>query len=260
MRRRCPEGVLTGPCPPKLARVEVAPTLSPRKIGAFYRGHLDCAAEPQPALRPRTRSRGPDSEKVTGSESVGSAAAGDSLGGCAGRGGRRVRHGVRTSLDVLGMTENQALRIENGYHLAPAYLLAITRSCRSAGGPWTNPELQRPPRRRRMASTRPPGTYSPSARTGRRGGGSGTAWSGARALTRCRCLCAQRPRLAVWRPASAAGTGRTQRSGFRGCFDMRNPLQHNPGPRGPGRTDGDRDRRGRRRRDPGGRRRLRGAH
>ena len=40
-------------------------------------------------------------------------------------GGRRVRHGVRTSLDVLGMTENQALRIENGYHLAPAYLLAI---------------------------------------------------------------------------------------------------------------------------------------
>ena len=65
-----------------------------------------------------------------------------------------------------------------------------------------------------MASTRPPGTYSPSARTGRRGGGSGTAWSGARALTRCRCLCAQRPRLAVWRPASAAGTGRTQRSGF----------------------------------------------
>ena len=129
-------------------------------------------------------------------------------------GGRRVRHGVRTSLDVLGMTENQALRIENGYHLAPAYLLAITRSRRSAGGPWTNPELQRPPRRRRMASTRPPGTYSPSARTGRRGGGSGTAWSGARALTRCRCLCAQRPRLAVWRPASAAGTGRTQRSGF----------------------------------------------
>ena len=34
---------------------------------------------------------------------------------------------------------------------------------------------------------------------------------------------------------------------FRGCFDMRNPLQHNPGPRGPGRTDGDRGRRGRRR-------------
>ena len=30
--------------------------------------------------------------------------------------------------------------------------------------------VQRPRRRRRMASTRPPGTYSPSARTGRRGG------------------------------------------------------------------------------------------
>ena len=48
---------------------------------------------------------------------------------------------MRTSLDVLGMTENQALLIENGYHLAPAYLLAITRSSRRADGPWTNPEL-----------------------------------------------------------------------------------------------------------------------
>ena len=84
-------------------------------------------------------------------------------------GGRRVRHGVRTSLDVLGMTENQALRIENGYHLVP-----VSPCDHEAGGPWTNPELQRPPRRRRMASTRPPGTYSPSARTGRRGGGSGS--------------------------------------------------------------------------------------
>ena len=68
-----------------------------------------------------------------------------------------------------------------------------------------------------MASTRPPGTYSPSARTGRRvavGLGAWPAWSGARALTRCRYLCAQRPRLAVRRPASDAGTGRTQRSGF----------------------------------------------
>ena len=44
--------------------------------------------------------------------------------------------------------------------------------------------------------------------------GAWPAWSGARALTRCRYLCAQRPRLAVRRPASAAGTGRTQRSGF----------------------------------------------
>ena len=40
-------------------------------------------------------------------------------------------------------------------------------------------------------------------------------WSGARAATRCRCLCADPPRWTVRRPASAAGTGQTQRSGFR---------------------------------------------
>ena len=45
--------------------------------------------------------------------------------------------------------------------------------------------------------------------------GAWPAWSGARAPTRCRCLCAQPPRWTVGRPASAAGTGRTQRSGFR---------------------------------------------
>ena len=47
---------------------------------------------------------------------------------------------------------------------APACLLAD-------GGP--SPKRQRPRRSRRMASTRPPKTYSPSARTGRRGGWSG---------------------------------------------------------------------------------------
>ena len=162
-------------------------------------------------------------------------------------GGRRVRHGVRTSLDVLGMTENQALRIENGYHLAPAYLLAITRSCRSAGGPWTNPELQRPPRRRRMASTRPPGTYSPSARTGRRGGGSGSVDGMVRRAGSDALSMSLRSTAPVG--SSAASIRRRNRPNtafrFRGCFDMRNPLQHNPGPRGPGRTDGDRGRRGR---------------
>ena len=45
-------------------------------------------------------------------------------------------------------------------------------AARRDGGP-TSRTLQRPRRRRRMASTRPPGTYSPSARTGRRGGGFG---------------------------------------------------------------------------------------
>ena len=140
--------------------------------------------------------------------------------------------------------------VENGYHLAPAYLLAITRSCRRAGGPWTNPELQRPPRRRRMASTRPPGTYSPSARTGRRGGGSGSVAGMVRRAGSDALPVSLRSTAPVG--SSAASIRRRNRPNtafrFRGCFDMRNPLQHNPGPRGPGRTDGDRGRRGRRRR------------
>ena len=160
------------------------------------------------------------------------------------RGGRRVRHGVRISLDVLGMTENQALRIENGYHLVP-----VSPCDHEAGGPWTNPELQRPPRRRRMASTRPPGTYSPSARTGRRGGGSGSVDGMVRRAGSDALAMSLRSTAPVG--SSAASIRRRNRPNtafrFRGCFDMRNPLQHNPGPRGPGRTDGDRGRRGRRR-------------
>ena len=50
----------------------------------------------------------------------------------------------------------------------PAHLLSTP-----AGGQTCPLSVQRPRRRRRMASTRPPGTYSPSARTGRRGGESG---------------------------------------------------------------------------------------
>ena len=51
-------------------------------------------------------------------------------------------------------------------------------TCGRAGGRvWRttdpSPKRQRPRRRRRMASTRPPKTYSPSARTGRRSEGSG---------------------------------------------------------------------------------------
>ena len=195
-----------------------------------------CSLERQPAGRPKAAAAG-------GPGSRG--------------GGRRVRHGVRTSLDVLGMTENQALRIENGYHLVP-----VSPCDHEAGGPWTNPELQRPPRRRRMASTRPPGTYSPSARTGRRGGGSGSVDGMVRRADSDALSMSLRSTAPVG--SSAASIRRRNRPNtafrFRDCFDMRNPLQHNPGPRGPGRTDGDRGRRGRRRRDPGGRRRLRGAH
>ena len=101
-----------------------------------------------------------------------------------------------------------------------------------------------------MASTRPPGTYSPSARTGRRGGGSGSVAGMVRRAGSDALPVSLRSTAPVG--SSAASIRRRNRPNtafrFRGCFDMRNPLQHNPGPRGPGRTDGDRGRRGRRRR------------
>ena len=68
-----------------------------------------------------------------------------------------------------------------------------------------------------MASTRPPGMYSPSARTGRRGGGYGS-------------VAGMVMRLTVPVDRSAASIRRRNRPNtafkFRGCFDMRN--QHTP--------------------------------
>ena len=88
-------------------------------------------------------------------------------------------------------------------------------SARRAGGPASR-TLQRPRRSRRMASTRPPGTYSPSARAGRRGGGSG----GVAGMVR---------RAGSDAPvdSSAASIRRRSRPNtafrLRGCFDMGNP-------------------------------------
>ena len=84
-----------------------------------------------------------------------------------------------------------------------------------------------------MASTRPPGTYSPSARTGRSGGGAG----GVAGMVRHAGPDAL-PTVPV--DSWAASIRRWSRPDtafrFRGCFDIGNPLQHNPRPRGPGRT------------------------
>ena len=80
------------------------------------------------------------------------------------------------------------------------------------------------PRARRGRTRQAPGRASVTV-----GLRAGRAWSGARAPTRWRCLCAQR--LAVRRPASAAaGAARTQRSGLGvALLALRNPPQHKPG-------------------------------
>ena len=86
--------------------------------------------------------------------------------------------------------------------------------------------VQRPRMRRRMASKRPPGTYSPSARTGRSGGGAG----GVAGMVR-RAGPDALPTVPV--DSWAASIRRWSRPDtafrFRGCFDIGNPLQHNPG-------------------------------
>ena len=67
-----------------------------------------------------------------------------------------------------------------------------------------------------MASTRPPGTYSPRARPGRRGGGSGGVAGMVRRAGSDALPMFLRPTASVdsWAATSAAGAGRTQRSGF----------------------------------------------
>ena len=80
-----------------------------------------------------------------------------------------------------------------------------------------------------MVSTRPPGTYSPSARTGRRGGGSGGVAGTVRRAGSDALPTVPVDSWATSRPDTAFR--------FRGCFDMGNPLQYNPGladPDGPG--------------------------
>ena len=83
-----------------------------------------------------------------------------------------------------------------------------------------SPSVQRPRRmRRRMASTRPPGTYSPSARIGRRG----------------RSGCDPLPTfLRTTVPVDSWADSIRRRSRLNTAFrvrssDMENPLQHNPG-------------------------------
>ena len=75
-----------------------------------------------------------------------------------------------------------------------------------------------------MASTRPPGTYSPSARAGGRGGGSG----GVAGMVR-------RAGSDASVDSSAASIRRRSRRNtafrLRGCFDIGTPLQHNPASR-----------------------------
>ena len=82
-----------------------------------------------------------------------------------------------------------------------------------------------------MASTRPPGTYSPSARTGRSGGGAG----GVAGMVRHAGPDAL-PTVPVDSWAASIRRWSRPDTAFRGCFDIGNPLQHNPRPRGPGRT------------------------
>ena len=88
--------------------------------------------------------------------------------------------------------------------------------------------------RRRIASTRPPGTYSPSARTGRRDGGSGGVTGTVR-----RAGSDALPTVPVdsWATSIRRWSRPDTAFRFRGCFDMGNPLRHNPGladPDGPG--------------------------
>ena len=85
-----------------------------------------------------------------------------------------------------------------------------------------------------MASKRPPGTYSPSARTGRRGGWSGSVAGMVRRAGSDALLMSLRSTVPVGSSAASIRRGNRPNTafGFRGCFDMRNTLQHNPGPRG----------------------------
>ena len=77
-----------------------------------------------------------------------------------------------------------------------------------------------------MASKRPPGTYSPSARTGRRDGGSGGVTGTVR-----RAGSDALPTVPVdsWATSIRRWSRPDTAFRFRGCFDMGNPLQHNPG-------------------------------
>ncbi len=77
-----------------------------------------------------------------------------------------------------------------------------------------------------MASTRPPGTYSPSARTGRRSGGSGGVAGMVRRAGSDALPMFPRPTVPV--DGRAASIRRRSRpntaSRFRGCFDIWNAL------------------------------------
>ena len=79
-----------------------------------------------------------------------------------------------------------------------------------------------------MASTRPPGTYSPSARIGRRGGESGGVAGMVPRAGSDAVPMSLRSTAAV--DSSAASIRRRNRPNtafrFPGCFDMRNPLQN----------------------------------
>ena len=99
----------------------------------------------------------------------------------AGAGGRRI---CSTSLNALISAWRRSISLWRSAIACAMALMAMAISLRCArlsttarqgcplpaGG--TSHECQRPRRRRRMASTRPPRTYSPSARAGRRRGGS----------------------------------------------------------------------------------------
>ena len=94
-------------------------------------------------------------------------------------GGRRVCHGapatsapVDHALRGAGRCVRPVLALPVARHGTSPAMVGHDGAARQAGGPASR-TLQRPRRRQRMASTRPPGTYSPSARAGRRGGGSG---------------------------------------------------------------------------------------
>ena len=75
-----------------------------------------------------------------------------------------------------------------------------------------------------MASKRPPGTYSPSARTGRRGGGSGSVAGMVRGAGSDALLMSLRSTVPVGSSAASIRRGNRPNTafGFRGCFDMRN--------------------------------------
>ena len=109
-------------------------------------------------------------------------------------GGRRVRHGVRTSLDVLGMTENQALRIEERLSprsgVSPCDHEVVPERWRTVDQPGASTATEETAH----GVDAPAGDVlakRPDLAGGAAGLGAWTAWSGARALTRCRCLCAQ---------------------------------------------------------------------